>query len=796
MELNSLKHSAILSREHIDKAPLRSKIFDELVDMIYRHNLFAITTQLVASLGLVIGLWQINSHQLIITWFIYMLAVYSSWCAITLYYRRQSTAFRQHNWLILLSIFIFLAGTGWGFAGSVLIPINNLIHQTFVIILIVAITSGSIAFFSPMIFIYALFLFPALIPFDIWLFAQGDIYILLGICGLIYMLIIFSSCYYLNRFLVDTLKLRYKNMSLDTLNQLLETRINNRTDELEKSLALTKSTLESTADGILVLDLNGNVEYYNQKFLDMWQVSDLFITSPTLQTLIDELVIKIKQPEEFRATLEEINNNPAHENFNEIVVSDNKVFEWYSKPHWVRNLIAGHAWSFRDITIRKQMERQLVYQANHDLLTGLPNRTLLYDRINYSIAYARRYQTQLFLLFLDLDNFKLINDNLGHNVGDVLLQEIAHRLKDNTRESDTVSRFGGDEFIVLLITNRYGDITKLSQKILDAIAKPIQLHDQEFIVTASMGVCVYPNDGENAETLLKNADMAMYLAKNQGRNNFKLYDETMKKRTEKSLEIQIELRNALARNEFFLLYQPTINLKTGEITGAEALVRWKHPQKGVIQPLHFIPAAEESRIIVLLGEWVLRNACLQNKIWQNMGYKPIKLAINVSGIQLMRDNFADFVRLALNDSQLNPEYIELELTESIIMNDKKQNLRTLERLKDMGVYLTIDDFGTGYSSLNYLREFPVNKLKIDQSFVRDCYTSSNDASIITAIIAMGHGLKLRVLAEGIETIDQLNFLKQTGCDEGQGFFFDQPMSAKAFTKLLESDFNYNKTNKN
>lgn len=785
MEPNSLKKSAFSRQNKIKKIPMAANVFSELVNMLYRQNKIALITQLVAGLCLVLGLWNIISHQLIITWLAYMLTILISGYVITIYYHRRRQLFRQYYWLIMVAIFTFLSGIGWGFAGSVLIPVNHLIHQTFIVILLISMTATSVVFFSPIIFVYALFLFPAFIPFDIWLFAQGDTYILLGLFGLIYMLIILASSYYLNQFLIDTLCLRYKNESLDILNQLLEKRVNNRTEELEKALAVTKSTLESTADGILVINLEGNIGYYNHKFLDMWKISQSFVDKPDLNMLIKEISKKIKNPKAFRKLLNEIKKNPGHEIFNEIVINDNKVFEWYSKPHLMRNLIVGHAWNFRDITVRKQMERQLAYQANHDLLTGLPNRTLLFDRINQSITYAKRYQTQVYLLFLDVDNFKLINDNLGHNLGDILLQEIAKRLNISTRESDTVARFGGDEFVILFITNKYSDILKLSKNILAKITKPIQLVNQEIVVTASIGVSIFPNDGEDAATLLKNADMAMYLAKNQGRNNFKLYDETMKHHTEKTLAIQIELRNALANNEFYLLYQPIIDLKTGEISGVEALVRWNHPTRGVIHPLQFIPIAEESRIIILLGEWVFRNACLQNKIWQKMGLRAIPIAINVSGIQMMRDNFADLIRQVIDDSQLDPQYIEIELTESSIMDDKQQNLHTLKRLKEMGINLTVDDFGTGYSSLNYLREFPVNKLKIDQSFVRDCI--GNGSSIVDAIIAMGHGLKLKVLAEGIETIEQLRFLKQCGCDEGQGFFYGQPMNSEDFAEHLGPD---------
>lgn len=790
MELNTQKKIAFFFQHKDRNNPLENKILSEQIKLFYKKNHFSIIIHFIAAIFLAISLWSLVSHPLIIAWLAYILIVYSAWFLVSYYFRKNHDLLREHTWFYLLAIFSFFAGIGWGFSGSLLIPTNSILHQTFVLILILGLTAGSIPFFSPIPLIYALFLFPTFIPFIIWLFAQGSVYILLGLCGLIYLPIIFACCYYVNKFLINTLTLRYKNINLDTLNELLEERVNRRADELEKALAITKSTLESTADGILVIDLKGHIEYYNQKFLDMWQIPNLFTTNPNLQLFMDEALKQIKNPKEFLKIVNDNHNNPSHESFDEIIVSKNKVFEWYSKPHWRRNLIAGRAWNFRDITLRKQMEQQLAFQATHDLLTGLPNRTLLYDRINQGIAYAKRYQTKLYLLFLDIDNFKLINDNLGHNLGDILLKEIAKRLKDNTRESDTVSRFGGDEFIILFITNKYSDILKLTKKMLDAITKPMQLMQQEIVVTASIGVSIYPKDGTDAATLLKNADIAMYLAKTQGRNTFKLYDQTMKKHTEKSLAMQIELRNALANNEFFLLYQPIIDLKTGQIIGVEALVRWKHPKKGVIQPLQFIPIAEESRIIVLLGEWIFRSACIQNKAWQDQGLKPIYVAINVSGIQLMRENFVNQITLALQESNLDPKYIEIELTESTIMDDKKQNLHSLKQLKEMGLNLTIDDFGTGYSSLNYLREFPVTKLKIDQSFVQKCNVNSSDASLVEAIVAMGHGLKLKVLAEGIETVEQLRFLERCHCDEGQGFLYGQPMNAKAFAKLIGNNLSY------
>ncbi|STX39673.1 EAL domain-containing protein [Legionella feeleii] len=790
MELKDSKKQDLNDQEKDQPEPLAHRIHSDQIRLLYQQNPFGIAAQSFAAVFLTIALWKVVPRSSLISWLFYMLLLSTLWLITAIYYHLKETRLSQDTWLILFAVFTFLSGCGWGIAGSLLMPAESLVHQTFVVILIFGMTAGSISFFSPVTSIYSLFLLPTFIPFNIWLFLQGGIYIILGFSGLIYMPIIFASCYYSNKFLLTSLSLAYKNVNLDLLNQLLEKRVAQRTSELEKSLALTQSTLESTAEGLLVVDRHGNIEYYNQQFIDMWQMPAKFTQEPDWQFFINEIFKKLKHPQIFLTNIDELQANPKQERFDEIISINNNVFEWHAKPHKMHDKIVGRVWSFRDITMRKQMEQQLAYQANHDLLTGLPNRTLLYDRINQGIAHARRDQTRLIIMFLDIDNFKLINDNLGHNAGDMLLQEIAQRLLLCTRESDTVARFGGDEFVILLVANTHKEIRLVSQRILTRVAQSIELASHEIVVTASIGISIYPHDGNDAATLLKNADMAMYMAKNQGRNTVKLYHESIKNHSKKSLEMQIELRNALLRNEFYLLYQPTIDLKTGQISGVEALVRWRHPKRGIIFPQHFIPIAEESRIIIPLGEWILQNACLQNKDWQSQGLRPVRMAINVSGVQIMRENFADIVEQSLASAQLSPQYIEIELTESTIMNETVQNLYTLKRLKEIGINLTIDDFGTGYSSLNYLKQFPVNKLKIDQSFVSDCISEQNDASIVEAIIAMGHSLKLKVLAEGIETEEQLQFLQQCQCDEGQGFFYGQPMSAEAFAKLLSEDLDY------
>ncbi|MDI9818910.1 MULTISPECIES: bifunctional diguanylate cyclase/phosphodiesterase [unclassified Legionella] len=789
MEPDNNQKTALIYQGTYTKAPLSDKILADKVHLLYEQNPYGILAQCFSAFFLVIALWRVVSVELLLGWFIYLFLISCCWFAVAIAYKTNKIALQTKTWLILFAIFTFLSGCGWGFASSILMPTTSLVHQSFVIILIFGMTAGSISYFSPVIAVYALFLFPAFIPFTIWLFSQGGIYILLGFCGLVYMPIIFISCYYSNKFITNFLSLYYKNLNLDSLNQLLERRVRKRTHDLEKSLAITKSTLESTTDGILVIDLKGHIEYYNQKFIDMWGLLHQFIMNPDFLLFAEEMLPQLKNAHEFLMKLDELKANPEEESYFELISNTDNIFEWHSKPHKLRHTTVGYVWIFRDITLRKQMEKQLAYQATHDLLTGLPNRTLLYDRINQGIAYAKRYNTQLAVLFLDIDNFKLINDNLGHDSGDILLQKVARRLRQSVRQSDTIARFGGDEFVILFISNKEGEVFHFSQKLLKNITQPIQLLTHRIIVNASVGVSVYPQHGKDAATLLKNADMAMYQAK-KSPNNFKIFDKKITEQNQKSLEMQIELRNALIKNEFFLLYQPTIDLKSGEIIGVEALVRWQHPTKGIIHPLTFIPMAEESRLIIPLGKSIFLNACLQNKTWQNMGLKPIRMAINVSGVQLAQGNFVRLVKYVLRETKLDPDCLEIELTESIVMDDRKQNLHKLKQLKEIGVHLTIDDFGTGYSSLNYLREFPVDKLKIDQCFLHNSAHHLNDASLLQAIIAMGHSLKLRVLAEGIETFEQLQFLRENNCDEGQGFFYDYPMKANEFAHLLSKNERY------
>ncbi len=549
--------------------------------------------------------------------------------------------------------------------------------------------------------------------------------------------------------------------------------------------SLLQATLESTADGILVVNGKGKIVTCNQRFRKMWRIPLSYMKSSNDEKAINHVLKQLLNPEVFIEKLGQLYAHPEMDCFDEIEFLDGRIFERYSIPQYINNEIVGRVFSFRDVTRRKQMEEQLFLQATCDPLTGLPNRILLRDRINQEIKHAKRQHSKVAVLFFDLDRFKLINDSLGHNIGDLLLQEASQRLKKCIREEDTLARWGGDEFIIVLRNIDFREqIIPLITQCQEILAESFYIDHHSITMTSSVGVSFYPMDGKSTTVLLKNADAAMYTAKADGRNNYRFYTPHMNDQAVEHLAFANDLRKALDDNEFFLLYQPLIDLKTQRIISAEALIRWSHPVRGLVSPLDFIHVAEETGIIQFIGEWVLKTACEQNKLWQKKGLGPIKVAVNVSGIQFKQNNIVQVVSSALSDSGLEAKYLDVELTESSIMGNNHIYIATMNELKKMGVGLVIDDFGTGYSNLGYLKRFPVNKIKIDKSFVRDISRDEDDKAIVQAIIAMAQQLKLRVVAEGVENKEQLNFLQTHNCDEVQGYYFSPPIKSEEFEELL------------
>ncbi|HWS72419.1 MAG TPA: EAL domain-containing protein [Thermoanaerobaculia bacterium] len=428
---------------------------------------------------------------------------------------------------------------------------------------------------------------------------------------------------------------------------------------------------------------------------------------------------------------------------------------------------------------------EIEHLAYHDALTGLPNRPLFIDRLIVALAQAHRGTQKLAVFFLDLDRFKDINDSLGHSVGDTLLKAVAERVRRCVREGDTVARFGGDEFTLLVPRiDNVEDAAKIAQKIIETLKIPFFIHDRELFVTTSIGISVFPGDGHDPETLVRNADAAMYRAKDQGRDNYQLYAPAMNERALERLALENMLRKALANHELVLFYQPLVDLTTRRIVGAEALIRWQHPELGLLSPAHFISVAELSGLIIPIGEWVLRTACRQLKVWQRKFDPDLSISINLSARQFQQPDLVGQIRSAIIETGVNAGSVELEITESNAMQNAENTIYSLRELKTLGVRIAMDDFGTGYSSLNYLKRFPIDTLKLDQSFVRDIRTDSSDAAIVSAVISMAHSLHLSVVAEGVETEEQLAFLALQQCDLIQGFLFSEPLAADALEPLL------------
>jgi diguanylate cyclase (GGDEF)-like protein len=438
------------------------------------------------------------------------------------------------------------------------------------------------------------------------------------------------------------------------------------------------------------------------------------------------------------------------------------------------------------IIVWRKVDRRIQTLANYDPVTGLPNRNLLHDRISQAIHFARRYERTVAILFIDLDDFKVVNDSLGHNVGDQLLRELGKRFLACVREVDSVARIGGDEFVIVLtgIAHR-SDVSAIAEKVLEALAKPFILEGREVFISSSIGIASYPRDGQNEATLLKNADSAMYHAKERGKGNYQFYAAEMNEMALERLSLINDLHRALERNEFVLHYQPQVNIASGKISGVEALIRWQHPRKGTIPPMKFIPVAEETRLIIPIGQWILRSACAQAMEWHRAGFE-ITLSVNLSVLQVEERKLVELVEDTLRETGMNPKFLELELTENILIQRPDIIYNVFQQLRGLGVRLAIDDFGTGYSSLSYLSKLPIDKLKIDRSFIHDLANNADDRSIVEAIISMAHSLRLRSIAEGVETPEQEKILRRLDCDELQGYIYSPPLPHEELTALLRA----------
>jgi len=621
---------------------------------------------------------------------------------------------------------------------------------------------------------------------------MGALYVLLG--GVLCSLLVAAYVYHLASHIVtiernakeSTASLQFANLRLS---EDVATRV-----RTEKSLRLRERVIEVSANAVIICSAEAPdyaIEYVNPAFVRITGYSAAEVVGRSLESLhgnsqdqqnIEEIRAALRERREGRALLRNYRKDGSGY-WNELFVAP-VLDEEGALSHFV---VAQY-----DISAVMGYEAEIEFQAKHDVLTGLANRNLLRERLTEAIANADRSGNQLWVAFVDLDRFKFVNDTLGHEAGDVLLKVLAGRLQTATHEADTVARLGGDEF-VLVLPDQTDETSghEVLQCIMDAVAQPMTLEDHEFYLTCSLGVARYPQDGNTAESLIKLADIAMYRAKEMGRSIYQFYTSEMIERTLDRLSIEADLRQALDRNEFEIHYQPQISVTSGRIVGMEVLLRWRHPVHGMIQPGRFIGLAEEMGLIIPIGAWVIRTACVQTKAWQLAGFGDLRVAVNLSPRQFTQKALGQSIADVLRETGLEPRFLELELTESMVMNDVESAVTILRTLKDLGVHIAIDDFGTGYSSLSYLRRFPIDVLKIDQSFENELTVDADSAAIVVAVISLAHSLRLHVIADGVETADQLAYLRAQGCDEVQGYFFSRPVEARAFEALLQKDAQIN-----
>jgi diguanylate cyclase (GGDEF)-like protein/PAS domain S-box-containing protein len=553
--------------------------------------------------------------------------------------------------------------------------------------------------------------------------------------------------------------------------------------------ALLEAQAETTIDGILAVDESDHIVLANKQFGRNFEIPDELLSTRDDLIVLKHVTDKVEDPDAFIERVEYLNSHRDEKGRDELRFKNGKIFDRYSAPLVdSKGRYRGRIWYFRDITARKLAEERVQYLAYYDALTGLPNRTLLQDRLAKALAGARRRKDKVAILFLDIDRFKDINDSLGHSFGDLLLQEVAEGLKRFTRELDTVARLGGDEFLIVLTSVKdIADAAVAAERIVKVMTAEFVVQGHSLSIGCSVGISIFPEHGADGESLIKNADAAMYSAKENGRNRFQFFTEDMNAQVVERLTLENSLRLALDKKELFLVYQPQMDIATGRITGLEALLRWQHPDLGLVPPDRFIRIAENSGLIVPIGEWVVRTACRQARKWQDEGLPAVSVAVNVSAVQFRQEGFCELIRRVLHETGLAPQYLELELTESLLLANADLMLSVVQELKAMGVTLAIDDFGTGYSSFSYLRQFRVSKLKIDRVFIRDVAVNPDDAAITTAIISMAKSLRLKVIAEGVEDEAQMSFLRAHQCDEIQGYYFSKPLAVDKVADKLRGN---------
>jgi len=700
-------------------------------------------------------------------------------------------------WFVAMTV---CAGATWGLAGALFAGESGL-HQAFIGFVLAGICAGAVSTLSPHPLAYTAFIMPAVLPFSVTMLLMGErIHFAMGAMALLFVSMMMVVAGRVAASIEQSLKLRFRNLGLvddlsltnsrlTQLNSALETEVTERRaaqNVLRKSETKLRLHALQAPLAFIEWDLNFRVVEWNpaSERIFGWsreealgrRASRLIAGTHTCESVASMWQRLLKEKEGARITLE-----------NRTRDGRTITCEWYYTPlvdesGRVLSVIA----LAQDVTATRLAQEKLNYIAYHDELTGLPNRALYNDRLDKAIVEARRHGSFVGVMLLDVDNFKVVNDTMGHEVGDALLKDIAARLHACARESDTIARFGGDEFaIVLEDLPEPSKAFTVAQKILDAFIPPFLVNGAEVYLASSIGVTFYPSDGEDLEALLKNADSAMYHAKGQGRNNYQFYSADLTERAHARLGMETSLRRALERDEFRLHYQPKVELATGRVTGVEALLRWQDRERGTVAPNEFIPIAEESGLILPIGDWALRAACTEVKRWHDEGLAGLRLAVNLSSRQFRHKRLVSNIARIIDETGFDARCLEFEITESVLMDLDSRVSEVLASIKEMGISISIDDFGTGYSSLSYLKRFPIDTLKIDRSFVRDIPTDLDDVAIVRAIIAMARSLRMRTVAEGVEQEEQVRFLRAEGCGEMQGFFYSRPLPSEEIVRLLK-----------
>jgi len=576
------------------------------------------------------------------------------------------------------------------------------------------------------------------------------------------------------------------NESLLAVTRGQQRALESREGELEDALSLLHATLDATADGILVVDHDGRITSTNRRFGEIWSIPQAILETRDDAAALGFAMSQLADPDGFMRKVNELYAQPTAESYDTVLFTDGRVIERFSKPQRVGGEIVGRVWSFRDVTQRKHLEDELAHQAFHDSLTGLANQALFRDRVEHALARTARRESHLAVLFLDLDNFKMVNDSLGHTAGDQLLVEVSARLLSCLRDGDTAARLGGDEFALLVedaVDER--DAIAVAERVTACLRQPFPLAGKEVFAGASVGIA-FAERGVDCDQVLRNADLAMYTAKGLGKNRFEVFAPEMHTNAVDRLEVEAELRRALERHELRLLYQPIVDLATGHVTGVEALIRWQHPERGLLGPDVFIPVAEDTGLIEPIGRWVLTEACAQAERWntEHLHSTPISVSVNVSPRQLRDPQIIEDVAGALGTTGAVPASITLEITEGAMMQDTEVALVHLKALKALGVRLAVDDFGTGYSSLSYLQRFPIDVLKIDRSFVDGIDRGPEESALARAIVRLAQSLRLEAVAEGVENEHQADMLRRLGCPRAQGYLYARPSPAADISALL------------